>query len=73
MDRAFIKRPSWCQFSVLLWWVEWIRYDAIEDFWLRDMVFLCLASFADYFLERILTALEYNFIFLILIPQSLEV
>ena len=73
VDRAFIKRPSWCQFSVLLWWVEWIRHDAIEDFWLRDMVFLCLASFADYFLERILIVLENNFIFFILIPQSLEV
>ena len=73
MYRALIKRSSWCQFSVLLLWVEWIRHDTIEDFWLSDMVFLCLASFADYFLKRILTVLENNFIFVILISQSLEV
>ena len=64
---------SRCPHRVLLCWVERIWYDAIEDFWIRDMVFLCLASFADYFLERILTILENNLIFVILVLKSLEV
>ena len=73
MDRTFIIHSCWCRFSILFRRIERIGHNAIEDFWLGDTAFLCLASFADYFLERILIGLENYLIILILISQSLEV